>query len=81
VVAELEVGLDATLESRRPLLLEPTPLAAGDGALEIGERRAAPERERPTERLRRFRRRLGARFFDELVEALGVQPLRITSTR
>ncbi|MEZ5100241.1 MAG: hypothetical protein R3C15_10680 [Thermoleophilia bacterium] len=77
--AEREVGVDAVLEAREPLLLQPRRLCACERLRELGERRPAPERERLAQPGRRARRvAAGQRrpaLLGELHEAVEVERL------
>src|SRR5262249_10965074 len=66
----LEVGVDPLLESVESQLVQPPDLALGErlgGG--VGERRAAPERERLAQQLRPWARVERPRAGDELLEA------------
>ena len=74
--AERELGVDPLLERDDPQLVEPRRLEPGELLLvEVGERRAAPERERLAQQ-RRAPCRLGAaRFGEQALEAVRVDAL------
>ena len=71
--AELEVGVDALLERGEPLLLEARALGAREGCVELGERWAAPERERLPEHISGLGRRLVPSPCDRGLEAIEIQ--------
>jgi hypothetical protein len=82
VSAEREVGVDPCLQRRQPLVLELGERIARERlVLEIRQRPAAPEVERPTERSRRFLGlavpELAPAFLDQQAEALEVDPIRL----
>src|SRR3954449_3020400 len=72
-----EVRVDARLEGREPEILQPRDLQLGEALVrELGERCAAPERERLAKRSRDAGRRRAARRRDEALEALQVELVR-----
>jgi hypothetical protein len=74
---EREVGVDALLERGEAKLLEASDLRSCERLpLEIGERRAAPERERFPEKARDLDRRRALRLRDEPFEAEQVELVR-----
>ena len=73
VPADREIGLDPLLERGVPELLEVRRGVAGGLAGEVGERRAAPERQRLGEALGRNRRLGTVRVVDESHEAVEVE--------
>ena len=73
VKATLDVGVDALLERIEPQLLEPPDLTLRELlARQIGERRAAPERQRRPQQLRSLAGRERARLDEHGLEAKGV---------
>src|SRR4249919_2251369 len=77
VSSQLEVGIDAGLEHREPSLLEPGDLRLRPRLeAEIGERRAANERERLAQPLGCLLRRSPRGRADELVEVIDVELAR-----
>jgi hypothetical protein len=81
VAAELEVGVDSLFVRRGAAVLERRPLGSGDRIVEIGQRRAAPERECLTQPLGGDVGLAGVCFLDELLKALGIEGVRCETTR
>ncbi len=78
VAAELDLGLDAVLERGEPELVEPRDLRLEEALVrEVGERRAAPERERVPERGGALRGRKRPRVVHEPLEATSVDRTRL----
>jgi hypothetical protein len=69
----LEVGVDSLLDRRCSSFLELGALRSCEGVVEIGENRAAPERERLPQRRRRGLGILPARLLDQRLEAFAVE--------
>ena len=78
VPAERELGVDPLFERGHPQLVEPRRLEPGELLLvEIGQRRAAPERERLAQEPRPRRFLGGARGGEQPLEAVRVDALRL----
>ena len=75
--AQLEVGGDSVLERSCALVLELGTLVPRDRVLEIRERGAVPQGQRLSQELRRRRRRLTVRFFDQPLESFDVERARL----
>ena len=72
--AECKVGLDPLLERGEPELLETPDRGLRERLIrELGERRAAPQRERLAELLGRLRRLDAGRLLDEALEPVQVE--------
>ena len=81
MAAEREIGLEAQLERREAQRLEPADLVLGERlVLEVGERRAPPERECLAKHIVRLPGRTRGEQLPALVEQT-LEPLQVESTR
>jgi len=79
VTTQLEVGLDPVLEGGQTKILEPPDLVLRERLVgEVGQRGAAPERERLVETAGRSCRLLVPCLLDESLKARGVELLPST---
>ena len=73
VPPQREVGLDPLLECGQPLLLEPRSLGAGEGVVQLGQRRSSPQGQPLPEQPGSLRGLLRTRRRDQLLETMEVE--------